>query len=143
MAEGVMQRLVRDRGLADQVAIDSAGTGGWHAGEPADPRAVAAAGARGYVRDGVARQVRTADFRDFDLIVAMDHYNVRWLRDRAPDREARLKIRLLLGDADVPDPYSGPGSAFERALDLIVGGCRELVDELVDELGDELSDRAS
>jgi protein-tyrosine phosphatase len=127
-----MRRLASEAGLGDQVAIDSAGTGGWHAGEPADPRAVAAAGARGYVLDGVARQVRAADFGDFELIVAMDHYNVRWLRDHAPDREARLKIRLLLGDADVPDPYSGPASAFERALDLIVGGCRELLDELRD-----------
>jgi protein-tyrosine phosphatase len=143
MAKGVMRKLVADRGLADRVVIDSAGTGGWQVGEPPDPRAVAAAAARGYALDGVARQVAAADFRDFDLIVAMDHYNVRWLRDRAPDREARLKIRLLLGDADVPDPYSGPASAFDRALDLIVGGCRELLDELLDELSGEPGEGAS
>lgn len=125
-----MRRLADDDGLADQLAIDSAGTGGWHAGDPADQRAVAAAAAQGYVLDGRARQVRVDDFAAFDLIVGMDHYNLRELRDLAPDREARLKVRLLLGDRDVPDPYSGPAAAFDHALDLIIGGCRELLAEL-------------
>jgi protein-tyrosine phosphatase len=130
MAEAVLRRLAGDAGLADQLTVDSAGTGGWHAGDPADERAVAAAAARGYQVDGVARQVTRLDFADFDLLVAMDHHNVRYLRDLAPDREARLKVRLLLGDCDVPDPYSGPAAAFERALDLIIGGCRALLAEL-------------
>jgi protein-tyrosine phosphatase len=130
MAEAVLRRLAGDAGLADQLTVDSAGTGGWHAGDPADERAVAAAAARGYQVDGVARQVTRLDFADFDLLVAMDHHNVRYLRDLAPDREARLKVRLLLGDCDVPDPSSGPAAAFERALDLIIGGCRALLAEL-------------
>jgi protein-tyrosine phosphatase len=130
MAEAAMRRLADDAGLADQLVVDSAGTGGWHAGDPADERAAAAAAARGYEVSGVARQVTRLDFADFDLLVAMDHYNLRYLRDLAPDREARLKARLLLRDGDVPDPYNGPAAAFERALDLIVAGCRELLAEM-------------
>jgi protein-tyrosine phosphatase len=60
----------------------------------------------------------------------MDRYNLRALRDLTLDLESRLKVRLLLGDDDVPDPYSGPDGAFERALELIEQGCRELLAEL-------------
>ncbi len=125
-----MRRMVADAGLDDRVEVDSAGTGGWFAGYPADPRAIAAAAAREYVLDGVARQVRLSDFDEFDLIVAMDLYNVRSLRALAPDRAARLKIRLLLGDDEVPDPFHGTDEDFEYALDLIEGGCRTLLAEL-------------
>jgi protein-tyrosine phosphatase len=129
-AEAVMRWLVADAGLEDQFDIDSAGTGPWHAGRPPDRRAAAAAAARGYTLDGLGRQVHRGDFTDFDLIVAMDHANLRALRDLAPDPEARLKPRLLLGDADVPDPYSGGAAGFEHVLDLIESGCRALLAEL-------------
>ncbi len=125
-----MRQLVASAGLAGEIAVDSAGTGPWHVGEPADLRAVAAAWARGYLLDGVARQVRVADFAEFDLLVGMDRHNLRSLRDLAPDRDAREKIRLLLGGEDVPDPYSGGPAGFELVLDLVEGGCRDLLAEV-------------
>jgi protein-tyrosine phosphatase len=125
-----MRRMVGDAGLADEFEIESAGTAGWHSGALPDRRSAAAAAARGYALDSRAREVRRSDFVDFDLIVAMDHANLRALRELAPDREARLKPRLLLGDADVPDPYSGGPAGFEHVLDLIEAGCRELLAEL-------------
>jgi protein-tyrosine phosphatase len=127
-AEGVMRRLVEDAGL--DIEVDSAGTGGWHAGEPPDERATLAARRRGVTLQGAARQVKQADFRRFDLLVAMDRSNQRELLALAPDEEAREKVRLLVPDADVPDPYYGGDRGFETVLDMVEAACRELLDEL-------------
>jgi protein-tyrosine phosphatase len=136
-AEGVMRRLLDEAGLADRVDVESAGTGGWHVGEPPDERATAAAGRRGVTLAGEARQVRRSDFRDFDLLIAMDRANLRELLAIAPDEEAAEKVRLLrefdpasAGDLDVPDPYFGGGRGFEMVLDLVEAACRGLLDEL-------------
>jgi protein-tyrosine phosphatase len=129
-AEGVLRRLVRQEGLSDRVEIDSAGTGGWHAGSPPDERATEAARRRGIDLAGAARQVEPADFERFDVILAMDRDNLAELRRLAPDEEARAKVRLLLGDRDVPDPYYGGDRGFEDVLDLVEEACEELLDEL-------------
>jgi protein-tyrosine phosphatase len=138
-AEAVMRRLLRAEGLEQAVAIDSAGTGGWHAGDPPDARAVAAARSRGVVVEGAARQVIADDFDRFDLVLAMDRENERELLARAPDDEARAKVRLLrefdpaavaAGDLDVPDPYYGGPHGFDRVLDLVEAACRGLLDEV-------------
>ncbi|MCB6178250.1 low molecular weight phosphotyrosine protein phosphatase [Rhodobacter sp. Har01] len=124
-AEGVFRRLALDAGL--NVTADSAGTGGWHAGDPPHPPAVAAAARRGYdLSDLRARQVTRADFTRFDLILAMDRSNLSDLRALHPGPGAEL--RLFLADADVPDPwYTGE---FDRTLDLIETGCRGLISAL-------------
>jgi protein-tyrosine phosphatase len=129
-AEAVMWRLVDEAGLAGEFVLDSAGTGRWHAGGKPERRAVAAGAARGYLVGGAARQVRPADFEDFDLLVGMDRGHVRRLRDLSPDLESRLKVRPLIEDEDVPDPYGGPQAEFEQALDVIERGCRALFEEL-------------
>jgi protein-tyrosine phosphatase len=138
-AEGVMRKLLRDEGLDGQIDLDSAGTGGWHAGDPPDARATAAARARGIALEGAARRVTRADFDDFDLLIAMDRENERDLLARAPDPEARAKVRLLrefdpasvaAGDLDVPDPYYGGPNGFEHVLDLVQAACRGLLDEV-------------
>jgi protein-tyrosine phosphatase len=138
-AEGVMRGLLRDAGLEDAVQVDSAGTGGWHAGEPPDGRATEAARRRGIGLDGAARQVAPEDFEAFDLIVAMDRANLRDLLAMAPDEDAAEKVRLLReydrdsADAphlDVPDPYYGGERGFEQVLDLVGAACRGLLDDL-------------
>jgi protein-tyrosine phosphatase len=138
-AEGVMRRLLRDAGLDDAIELDSAGTGGWHAGEPPDARATEAARRRGVDLAGAARQVTSADFEACDLIVALDRANLRELLAIAPDEEAAEKVRLLrefdprsadAGDLDVPDPYYGGERGFERVLDLVEAACRGLLGEL-------------
>lgn len=136
-AEGVMRRLVEDAGLADRVEIESAGTGGWHAGEPPDRRATQAARRRGITLEGAARQIRPADFHDFDLLIALDRANLRELLAVAPDEEAAEKVRLLRefdprasGELDVPDPYYGGDRGFEAVLDMVEAACRGLLDEL-------------
>jgi protein-tyrosine phosphatase len=127
-AEGVMRRLIDDAGL--DIEVDSAGTGGWHVGEPPDERATIAARRRGVTLSGAARQVRRDDFQRFDLLVAMDRGNLRELLALAPDEEAAAKVRLLVADADVPDPYYGGDRGFETVLDMVETACRELLDEI-------------
>ena len=135
-AEGVMRRLIRDEGLEDAVEVDSAGTGGWHIGDPPDRRATAAAKARDIVLEGAARQVERADFADFDLILAADRRNLRDLEAFAPP-EPHAEVRLLRefdprsdGDLAVPDPYYGGDDGFEHVLDLVEAACRGLLDDL-------------
>ena len=119
-AEGVMRHLVEEAGVADAFVLDSAGTGGWHVGDPPDPRSREAARRRGIVVAGAARQVSAADFHDFDLILAMDRANLRDLRAAAPP-DGTAEVRLLReydensvggGDLDVPDPYGRVGGAL-------------------------------
>lgn len=129
-----MRSLLEQAGLATEIEVDSAGTGDWHVGRPADPRAIAAAGARGYELTGVARQVRREDFHEFDLIVAMDSSNRADLRAIAPDGTAD-KVRLLreFGDGDgldVPDPYYGGDDGFGEVLDMVERCCSVLIDEV-------------
>jgi protein-tyrosine phosphatase len=135
-AEAVMRQLVAAEGLEDEVVIDSAGTGGWHAGDPPDRRSAAAARTRGIVMEGAARQVTAADFEDYDLLLAADGDNVRALRDAAPSPEAAERIHLLReydpaavasGDLAIPDPYYGGPSGFEDVLDLVDAACRGLL----------------
>lgn len=138
-AEAVMVGLLREEGLDGRVEVDSAGTGGWHVGEPPDARSAAAARARGIALRGAARQVSPADFDAFDLLVAMDSANHRDLLDAAPDEAAREKVVLLreldadavtAGTMDVPDPYYGGDRGFEDVLDVVEAGCRGLLAEM-------------
>ncbi len=133
-----MRSLVREAGLEDEIEIDSAGTGGWHAGDPPDRRATEAARRRGVTLEGAARQVTPRDFEDFDLLLAMDRENLRGLREIAPDG-LEEKARLLreydphsagAPDLDVPDPYYGGPRGFETVLDQVEAACRGLLDEL-------------
>ena len=137
-AEGVMRRLLADARLTG-IEVESAGTGGWHAGEPPDERATVAARRRGVTLEGAARQVRADDFRKFDLLIAMDRANLGELLAQAPDEDAAEKVRLLrefdpasagAGDLDVPDPYYGGDRGFETVLDLVEASCRGLIDGL-------------
>lgn len=128
-----MRSLLSQAGLDGEIEIDSAGTGDWHAGKPADPRAIAAARQRDYELTSIARQVRTSDFHEFDLIVAMDSSNRDDLRAIAPEGTAG-KIRLLreFGDGpglDVPDPYFGGEDGFAEVLDMVERCCAVLLEE--------------
>jgi protein-tyrosine phosphatase len=138
-AEAVMRAVVAREGLDGEVAIDSAGIGSWHVGEPPDRRSTAAAKARGIVLDGAARQVTAADFDAYDLLLAADEQNVAALRALAPDDEAAAKIVLLraydpaavaAGDLEVPDPYYGGADGFDHVIDLVETACEGLLSSL-------------
>ncbi|GCL61370.1 low molecular weight protein-tyrosine-phosphatase [Pseudaquabacterium pictum] len=136
MAEAVLRAKLQRSGLANAVAVDSAGTHGFHKGTPADPRAVAQAARRGYrLDDLVSRPVVAADFSRFDLLLAMDHDNLATLHKRCPpDEQHRLQLLLAhapqLGADEVPDPYYSSVAAFDHALDLIEPACEGLLTEI-------------
>lgn len=111
--------------------IDSAGTGGWHVGNPPYGPAIAAAAERGYdLTPQRARQVSMQDFNRFDLILAMDRQNLADLKALAPaDSTAELRLFLEpVGGGDVPDPYYTRD--FDGALDLIERASAAWADEL-------------
>lgn len=135
-AEGVMRHQVDAAGLAEHIAIDSAGTGDWHVGEPPDTRAQAAARTRGYDLSALrARQVSAADFERFDLLLAMDEANLAELRRRCPP-EHRDKVRRLMefaagaAETEVADPYFGGAQGFDQVLDQVERACAGLLDNL-------------
>ncbi len=134
-AEGVMQHLV-DQAGAD-IELDSAGTGGWHAGERADARMRKHASKRGYDLTSRARAFdRGVDFEAFDLIVAMDDDNLANLRRQ--DRQGRYAHKLVKmtdycsrhREREVPDPYYGGPDGFERVIDIIEDAAEGLLREL-------------
>ena len=133
-AEGVFRHLVHEASLEDLIHTDSAGTHAYHVGDSPDHRARAAAERRGYsLNDLRARRVTDLDFEGFDFILAMDDDNLAALRDSA-EVEFHDKISLLLDFADdvgyreVPDPYYGGASGFERVLDLVEKASKGLLD---------------
>jgi protein-tyrosine phosphatase len=118
LAEGAMRAAARQAGL--ELVIDSAGTGDWHVGNPPDRRAQAVARAHGEdVSMLRARQVDEADFRRFDLILALDRSNLSALRAIEPD-DGIARLALLMDmvpgreGEDVHDPYHGPDAGFEE-----------------------------
>lgn len=134
-AEAAFQHAAAEAGLASEFVIDSAGTGAWHVGEPADARMREAGRRRGIDVTSRARQVSDADFSTFDHILAMDLTNLRTLRRQAP-AEHRSKIRLFRdldphgAGEDVPDPYYGDDTEFDEVLDIVTRTARALLEEL-------------
>jgi len=129
----VLRHKIDALGLENLVEVDSAGThAGWHANQPPDPRAVAAARLRGYDLTALrARSLTPNDFERFDLILAMDDDNHAALVDKC-DPLHRTKLGRLTEYGhqkarEIPDPYYGPPSGFGRVLDLVEDACDGLV----------------
>jgi protein-tyrosine phosphatase len=135
-AEAVLRSLAAREAPELTLEVDSAGTAGYHVGEPPDPRTRQAAARRGYDLGSLrARVVEPADFERFDLILAMDRENLGVLRRRAPPH-TQERLRLFLEFApeaatgDVPDPYYGGPNGFEEVLDLVETASRSLLAHL-------------
>ena len=132
-----MRHLVKQAGLDNAIAVDSAGTGSWHVGEERDERSQAVGEQRGMPLTGVARQFARSDFARFDYVLALDRENFADLLRLAPNAEARAKVHLLREfdpsvppQSDVPDPYYGSRDGFERVFDICEASCRGLLEYL-------------
>ena len=134
MAEGALRMRLAEAGLA-HVHVDSAGTGGWHVGEPPDRRAIACAGRHGVDISMLrARKLQAADADRFDLLLCADRDN---LRDVAARVAADARDRCLLlseyagqGMREVPDPYTGGDREFDHAWDLVDDMARDIARKL-------------
>lgn len=143
IAEKVLTARLRANGLGDLAIVESAGTAGWHAGEPADPRAEQALARAGYPFTHQARQFQQADFDTFDLILGMDYSNVRDLRGLAPDEEAATNVRIFRSfDAylmhlpeddpalETPDPYYGTATDFDEVIAMVESAADGIIDHV-------------
>jgi protein-tyrosine phosphatase len=125
LAEGIMQHLADENGLG--WGVDSAGTGGWHVGEAPDRRSVRVARNHGIdISKQVCRQFKRTDFDEFDHIFVMDRNNLGDVLNMARNEEQAAKVKLLLVDKVVPDPYYDD-SQFEPVFELIEGGCKDII----------------
>jgi len=140
-AAAVLRARIEQAGLAGSITVESAGTGAWHVGEPADRRALAAAQERGYdLSDHRGRQLEAADLESFDYVLAMDRDNLENLQALAAmvPSEGRARVSLFLAyaedcqESEVPDPYYGGGSGFDHVITLIEKASAGLLAEIVE-----------
>jgi len=137
-AEGIFTKLAEDAGMGSRVLADSAGTHGYHVGEPPDARAQAAAATRGYDLSRLrARKIDRADFGRFDLVVPMDRdHHAILSRMAKPSGGGRLRLMMSyarrFAERDVPDPYYGSPRDFERVLDMLEDAIHGLLDSLAE-----------
>ncbi len=143
IGEVVLSEKIARAGLDDRVEVVSAGTGGWHVGEPMDRRAATVLASAGY--DGSAH--RASQFEphwhdDYDLVLAMDENNHTDLTDLSADGSTeRLRMfrdfdpRAAGGDRDVPDPYYGGDDGFAHVLATVERTSEAIVAALERELG--------
>ena len=123
-AEAVLKSL-----LGEEHQVDSAGTSAWHEGEPPDARSTHHASLRGYSLTGASRALKTQDFEDYDLLLAMDKRNQFDMEKMCSERKNLPKIKLITDfcqihaadtvERGVPDPYHKGDEGFEIVLDII------------------------
>jgi protein-tyrosine phosphatase len=116
------------------VEVDSAGTGDYHVGELPDPRVQKVGAIRGCAMTMRARQFRSSDFEDYDLIVVMDQTNhrdvLRWPGARSD--KVRMATSFIPESAQgaVPDPYYGGLKDFEEVATMLETVCSEILDRI-------------
>jgi protein-tyrosine phosphatase len=129
LAHGILEHMAKEKGLNWEV--DSAGTGNWHVGEGPDGRSTRTARNHGIDISGqVCRLFSISDFDEFDHIFVMDKSNLSDILAMARTQEDAKKVRLLLGDKIVPDPYYNDDQ-FEPVFKMIEEGCKEIIKQLV------------
>lgn len=137
LAEAIFKSMADEAGLSSRFLVDSAGTHGFHEGDPADPRTRRVGRAHGLAVDSIARPVKDQDFHAFDLIIAMDRGHRRELMARG-GRACSASIRLMrefdsgATGPDVLDPYYGGPEGFETMYSVLEPACRGLLESLRD-----------
>jgi len=133
LAEGILRSKISKKNT-----VDSAGTGGWHAGELPDKRSVAIAKSKGLdITNQRARQFKISDFDTFDCIYVMDKSNYKDVIALAPSETAKSKVKMILNElypeknTDVPDPYYGGQDGFENVYNMLDQACDVIASKLL------------
>lgn len=137
LAEGVFKCHVRNAGLEEEIWVASAGTSGWHVGEPPDPRSIEVASRNGIVLDSYGSKAISEHFNEFDYIIAMDRSNYTNLESLpGSGDEGAAQLHLMrdfdndgLGE-DVPDPYYGGDDGFTYVFELLDRSCENLLEHI-------------
>jgi protein-tyrosine phosphatase len=133
LAEGILA----SKTTQESVIVDSAGTAGYHVGNPPDPRSVAVALENGIdISTQRCRRFRQSDFENFDYIFAMDRSNLSDLQALARNQEELSKLSLILNNSgmhtkEVPDPYYGGEDGFKKVFDLLDQACEGIKKQLL------------
>ncbi len=138
-AEGIFKKKIKDRNIENLFIVDSAGTGGWHVGNLADPRMCEAALSRGINLTSRSRKIEESDLYEFDHILVMDNDNLSAVKSLIQDKLHTIhsKIELILRYSkksqlqEVPDPYYGGQNGFDKVLDLLDDAIDGLIDSLI------------
>jgi Protein-tyrosine-phosphatase len=134
--EAVMNTYIENAGLSDKIICDSAGTIGFHAGEPADRRMQSHAIKRNYNLTSISRQIKASDFEQFDYIIGMDDDNMINMQPFMPNASYQNKMSKMTDYCSnsnpgyVPDPYYGGSAGFEQVLDLLEDACEGLLEQI-------------
>ena len=133
LAEGIL----KSKSFLNGMVVESAGTGNYHIGGPPDSRSIEIAKKNGLdISNQKARQFKTADFDEFDLIYAMDSSNYRNIVRKARNDLDTAKVHLILNelfpneDLDVPDPYNGGEHGFKMVYDMLEQACEVIATKL-------------
>ena len=133
--------MLEERGIAARFEVDSAGTSGYHDGDPPDPRTTAVARRRGVELTSISRRLTATDLTRFDHIIVMDDENLAAVEALARRAGVNARVRLLREfdpEADsliVPDPYYEGLEGFEFVHDLVERACAGLLEHLLRERG--------
>lgn len=134
LAQGILESKIY---IENDIIVDSAGTGGWHAGQKPDDRSIAVAKQNGIdISRQRARQFVKDDFINFDLIYVMDNSNLENVLQLAPNEEAKNKVKLILNEIfpdqnlDVPDPYYGIEDGFKNVFNMLNVACDKIIHNL-------------
>jgi protein-tyrosine phosphatase len=132
LAEGILKSIVNP----EDVFVDSAGTGGYHIGNPPDPRSIEVAKINGIdISKQICRKFNTRDFDRFDVIYAMDNENYNNIIKLGSNVTDQNKVRFLLSETDgsdkeVPDPYYDGKNGFEQVFQMIEVACKHIAKRL-------------
>ena len=134
--EGVFQHLVNEKGYQSYFQIDSAGTSAFHIGEPANSKSQWTANQHDVKLNSRAQQFQQSDLDEYDLILAMDHENLKNIKQLDKKGTFDHKIKLMRDfdptpeDGSVPDPYYGGMQGFENVFQIVKRSCETLLSEL-------------
>ena len=135
LAEAIFDQLVKEKGLQDQIASDSAGTGAYHIGENPDHRSIKVAQQNNVPISHKARQFLPKDYEDFNYIAAMDESNMRNILHATGYRHEGLFLMRDYDDVkdsiEVPDPYWSGDDGFQHVFDILMRSNRNFLDYLI------------
>ncbi len=139
LAHAVLEHMVKEEGLEDKIEIESSGTGAWHVGEQPDSRMRRTAFAHGVTLNHLSRQLIRKNLMNYNLLLAMDHHNLRDTHALCRSDEEREKVKMFRDfdpekGGDVPDPWYGGLDGFEDVWEIVSRTCASLLKTLAKNL---------
>ena len=129
LAEGILKSKTKNL----NIVVDSAGTANYHIGKNPDIRSIEIAKKHGIdIKNQIARQFIKNDFKNFDVIYAMDKQNYYDIIQQASSEFDKKKVKLILNEINsdidsVPDPYYGGENGFNIVYDMLDKACEKIM----------------